>query len=138
MTKYRQNRDARFTEVESGEPPPIESMNTMNDAREWAANYYDRRFAIEIGSPFWRDEWVKWKGGKIRDYAKIQGKTISKTRDTKWDFRAQRMPREIPEGYGKPNQVFNSERELCKLRRRTPRRSEQAKNALVYPAFRIS
>jgi hypothetical protein len=134
MAKYRQNREARFTEMESGEPPPIEFMNTMTDTREWAANYYDQRFGSDIGSAFWRDEWVKWKGGKIRDYAKIQGKTIRQTKDTKWDFRAEGMPRQLPEGYGKPNQVFGYEKEMFKLRRKFPRRGDKSEITRAYPA----
>jgi hypothetical protein len=30
MIKYRQNRDVRFSELESSEPPPIDTMKTMN------------------------------------------------------------------------------------------------------------
>jgi hypothetical protein len=47
------------------------------------------------------------------------------------------MPRQIPEGYDKPNKIFEYEKELFKVRRRFPRRSDKAKATVVYPGFTI-
>jgi hypothetical protein len=111
MLMYRENRNARFRETQRTEPPPLEPINDMDDARNWAKTYYDRALKEQIGSAFWRDEWIKWEGGRIRDYAKMQGKTLNQAQ-REMDFRPSVMPDYMPQEFGQPRQIYEDEQRL--------------------------
>jgi hypothetical protein len=98
---YRENRDARFNETQTSESPPLDAIDNMDEARTWAKIYYDRTWGEQIGSDFWCDEWIKWEGGRVRDYAKMQGKTLDPVR-AQTDFRPTEMPNYIPQEFGQP------------------------------------
>jgi hypothetical protein len=137
MIMYRENRNARFRETRPTEPPPLQAIKDMDDARSWAKTYYDRTFKDQIGSDFWRDEWIKWEGGKVREYAQMQGKTLGPVR-RQTDFRPTEMPDFIPQEFGQPAQIYDAENEFRKWRRAySTKGKEKGDSNRLSTAFRL-
>jgi sulfur relay (sulfurtransferase) DsrF/TusC family protein len=136
MLMYRENRDARFRETRSNEPPLINLVDNMDQTMMAVNEMYTTKYGREPGAEFWRDEWVKWETGRWREYARMQGKELRQAQREN-DFRPEMMPDYIPQEFGQPRDIYDAEMELRKWRRSFPRRGEAKDNSRLRPAFQL-
>jgi hypothetical protein len=136
MQKYRANRNSQFESIQYSKPTPLEKINTLEDARNYAARQWDTKFRSEIGSEFWRDEWTRWEGSNIRKYAKSQGKKLARSIGINGEFIPSLMPTRIPKGYGNPDDVYGNEETLRAWRRLYTKSGEEKRGTHLSAAFR--